>query len=511
MGLTRTTSPPFYPQILRKTPLLEAYSTFAPLVQTLMALPYRVWRRIADWMRLKRFPVAAATGTQHRRRPTTDWMRLKRFLILGTEGGTFYTGGSLKVAAAAAVRRCLEADGPRAVRIISDVSVRGEAAPNDAALFALAMAASGGDRETRRAAGEALFKVASTGTHLLRFVSFVDGMRGWGRSLKRTVARWYTDQELGRLTCQVLREPQRYGWSHRDVLRLSHPKSPPGEGLDDLMRWITRPDTTQVHADRLPFVAAYQQLQRVGTVAGVVHLLNAHDWMSPEMVPTEHLAHEAVWEALVRELSLPALLRSLQQLPMQPESCRPVTARLTDRKALGAARLHPLALLAASNMCKGGRSPYDPRGWPAGNDEIAEALRQACMLAFDNLEPITERVYLAVEVSRAMGRRRLKRRAGYLRAREAVAIMVMDIARHAERRVILDACRNNPLARSMQRTLASRSVSGGSFGQLNEDLLGTRRWWRTRPPRGRRRPTGPAGTARTRLPCSRTWTSRWRS
>ena len=38
--------------------------------------------------------------------------------------------------------------------------------------------------------------------------------------------------------------------------------------------------------------------------------------------------------------------------------------------------------------------------------------------------------------------------------------------------VILDACRNNPLARSMQRTSASRSVSRGSFGELNEALLG---------------------------------------
>ena len=38
--------------------------------------------------------------------------------------------------------------------------------------------------------------------------------------------------------------------------------------------------------------------------------------------------------------------------------------------------------------------------------------------------------------------------------------------------VILDACRNNPLVRSMQRTGASRSVSRGSFGELNEALLG---------------------------------------
>ena len=40
------------------------------------------------------------------------------------------------------------------------------------------------------------------------------------------------------------------------------------------------------------------------------------------------------------------------------------------------------------------------------------------------------------------------------------------------RMVILDACRDNPLARSMQRTVARRSVSRGSFGDLDESLLG---------------------------------------
>ena len=40
--------------------------------------------------------------------------------------------------------------------------------------------------------------------------------------------------------------------------------------------------------------------------------------------------------------------------------------------------------------------------------------------------------------------------------------------------VILDACRNNPLVRSMQRTVVSRSlnVPPGSFGNLDESLLG---------------------------------------
>ena len=40
------------------------------------------------------------------------------------------------------------------------------------------------------------------------------------------------------------------------------------------------------------------------------------------------------------------------------------------------------------------------------------------------------------------------------------------------RLVILDACRNNPLARSMQRTAATRTVSGGSFGlELDSEAL----------------------------------------
>ena len=50
--------------------------------------------------------------------------------------------------------------------------------------------------------------------------------------------------------------------------------------------------------------------------------------------------------------------------------------------------------------------------------------------------------------------------------------LLVSTAGASLRLVILDACRNNPLARSMQRTAASRSVSGGSFGDLNEDLLG---------------------------------------
>ena len=50
--------------------------------------------------------------------------------------------------------------------------------------------------------------------------------------------------------------------------------------------------------------------------------------------------------------------------------------------------------------------------------------------------------------------------------------MVLEATAGASLRlVVLDACRNNPLARTMQRTARTRSISRGSFGELNEEQL----------------------------------------
>src|SRR4051794_20155027 len=82
-----------------------------------------------------------------------DWTRLRRFLVLGSEGGSFYTGEwQLTRENATAVWACIEADGARAVKEIVAISVSGRAPKNDAAIFALAMAASATEDATRQAA-----------------------------------------------------------------------------------------------------------------------------------------------------------------------------------------------------------------------------------------------------------------------------------------------------------------------------------------------------------------------
>ena len=58
---------------------------------------------------------------------------------------------------------------------------------------------------------------------VFRFATFVEGFRGWGRSLRRAVGAWYAARSPDVLAYQAVKYRQREGVTHRDVLRLAHP------------------------------------------------------------------------------------------------------------------------------------------------------------------------------------------------------------------------------------------------------------------------------------------------
>src|SRR5271166_4546110 len=152
--------------------------------------------------------------------PVDDWARLDRFLVLGSEGGSYYaTERALTRENAEATVRAIQSDGPRAVERIVAISQSGRAPKNDPAIFALALAASVGDEETKRLALVALPKVWRTGTHLFQFAEAIEGFRGWGRGLRRGIAAWYTAKPVDHLALQTVKYRQRGGWTHRDLLR----------------------------------------------------------------------------------------------------------------------------------------------------------------------------------------------------------------------------------------------------------------------------------------------------
>jgi 60 kDa SS-A/Ro ribonucleoprotein len=367
-------------------------------------------RRVPQWVPLPGQVANAAGGHAW---PIDGWARLRRFLILGSEGGSYYASEwKLTRENVQTVQRAIHADGKRVVAEIVAVSREGRAPKNDPALFALAVAAASEDVETRKAALDALPQVARTGTHLFQFASFVDGFRGWGRSLRRAVGRWYAAQSVDALAYQAVKYRQRGGVSHRDLLRLAHPAQRVSAGnptLDvsdahrRLFEWIVRGG----HTDGLPrLVEGFVRAQSAETPHETATLVREYG-LPREAVRTEHLTSPEVWEALLADMPMTALIRNLATLTrvgvVAPRSAgtRKVVEQLGDAERIRRARVHPIALLAALRTYQAGRGARGRQTWNPVR-HVVDALDAAFYTAFANVEPAAKRLLLALDVSGSM-------------------------------------------------------------------------------------------------------------
>jgi 60 kDa SS-A/Ro ribonucleoprotein len=341
------------------------------------------------------------------------WSRLRRFLVLGSDGGSYYASEwTLTRENARAVEQAVREDGPRAVAEVVRVSREGRAPKNDPALFALARAAGVGDEQTRKAALDALPQVARTGTHLFQFATFVEGFRGWGRSLRRAVARWYADKPVESLAYQAVKYRQRDGVTHRDLLRLSHPAGQVGAGNPTvgvsheharLFEWIVRGGGT---ANLPRVVEGFARAQSAATPSESAALVREYR-LPREALQPEHLTSPEVWDALLDDMPMTALIRNLAAMTrtgvLAPGSdgTERAVAQLGDAVRLRKARVHPIAVLAALRTYESGHGVRGRTTWTPVR-ELVDALDAAFYASFDNVEPAGTRVLLALDVSGSM-------------------------------------------------------------------------------------------------------------
>jgi 60 kDa SS-A/Ro ribonucleoprotein len=341
------------------------------------------------------------------------WARLHRFLVLGSEGGSYYASEwKLTRANTRAVERCVARDGPRAVHEIVATSHEGRAPKNAPAIFALALAAAAEDQATRKAALDALPQVCRTSTHLFEFATFVEGFRGWGRSLRRAVGAWYAAQSPNALAYQAVKYRRREGVTHRDLLRLAHPARRVSAGNPTLVltpehgrifEWIVRGGETS----GLPeLVDGFVCVQAATSPSEVASLVREHG-LPREAVPSEHLTSPIVWEALLEDMPITALVRNLATMTRVgviadgSAGTAEVVARLADADRLRRARVHPIAVLAALRTYASGHGARGKQSWNAVG-AVVDALDAAFYAAFANVEPAGTRMLLALDVSGSM-------------------------------------------------------------------------------------------------------------
>lgn len=382
-----------------------------------------------------------------------EWDQLRRFLILGSEGGSYYANeNSLTLENANNVFKCIEIDGIRAVKEIVTISKDGRAPKNDPAIFALALAASAGNDETRKAALNALPQVCRTGTHLFSFAEVINGMRGWGRGLRRGIANWYLGKKERALAYQLVKYRQRNGWTHTDLLRLAHP-NPDSETQGNLFRWVTHREESTIASDITPpsdealaYIWAFEKAQQASDVNTVVALIREFD-LTREAVPTQFLKEHAVWEALLDKMPMTAMIRNLGVMsrngfltPLSDAESL-IAGRLTNKDLLQKARVHPISVLSALRVYAMGYSlrgkanrygnmiyqtPKEREWTPI--PRILDALDEAFELAFKHVEPTNKRMMLALDVSGSMAGGMIAGVPG-LTPRDGSAAMAMVTAR----------------------------------------------------------------------------------
>lgn len=355
------------------------------------------------------------------------WDQLDRFLVLGTEGGTYYASEQdITKQNYTTVSKLIAEDGVRVVNRVVEISDSGRAPKNDPALFVLALCSAADNEATRKAAIAALPTVARIGTHLFHYAAFVENFRGWGRALKNGIANWYLEMPIDRLANQAIKYQARDGWSHRDLLRLSHPQTDDAS-RDAILRWmtggeaalasqtrnvrgkdgtdsvVTRPDlSAHLHSQ----IQAFESAKRATSAKEIIQLITDHN-LPREAIPTEYLTDPKVWEALLVKMPMTAMIRNLATMtrnglltPMS-DAERLIKAKLKDEDTIRKARVHPIAILSAMLTYSAGHSVRGSSSWTPVRG-IVDALDGAFYKSFGNVAPSGKNTLLALDVSGSM-------------------------------------------------------------------------------------------------------------
>lgn len=366
-----------------------------------------------------------------------DRERLRRWLLLGSEGGTYYTSAKdLTKDNAQVVLRMAASDPLELVRQIVEISAAGRAPRQNTLIFALAVAASPqlSTKEGAEAALAVLPQVCRTGSQLFLFNRYIEQHRGWGRALRSAVAKWYTGKPVNKLAYQLVKYRQREGESQMDALRRSHPVTlepsrrialnwAVGKGLGDYKdrvrsltsaelkngeRGAARPKllrAEELHPD-LAIIADFEDAQAATTVPEWLSIIGRGSGLSWEMLPDAAVTVPAVWEALLQQgVPQQALIKQLSRLTnlglCTGETGKLIAAQLVDADRLKKARIHPINLLVAQRTYASGQGARGHQTWlPV--PKITDALDGGFYAAYGAVEPSNVRILAGLDVSGSM-------------------------------------------------------------------------------------------------------------
>lgn len=400
----------------------------------------------------------------------SDFERFKRFLILGSSSGSYYISAKdLTKDNAECISRLLDntdTDIKLVVDEIVSVSVAARAPKQSPGIFALAVCS----RHPRSSSYSLkhVKEVCRTASTLFEFIDYLKLLGGisWGRAMRRTITDWYVSKKPLDLAYQITKYQSRNGWSHRDILRLTHPSPKHFTEVAVVFEKIMNDDVQFETRDGAAeqYFAAVQTIKATDDVEVAKRTLSKYPGkLSWEHVGrTELLKNPSIWGTILENgLPMTALVRNISRFSengvLSVRKYADIIIRnVQDDELLKKSRIHPINLLQAHKMLMQ-KHPNESK--------VLQALDNGFYKAFGNIRPAGKRVLIGVDVSGSMGCSCSGMTC--LSARDAAAAMTLMLVKSEPFvKTMAFAHHFQPLSITNMDTLTSvqRTMSGIPFG-----------------------------------------------
>jgi 60 kDa SS-A/Ro ribonucleoprotein len=334
----------------------------------------------------------------------SDQEALERFLLLGSEGGTYYVSEE-KLTHDNATRTIenIKKDGRRVLNTILSFCSGHRAPKHNAILFTYALLLTFADIDARKLAYSYISEICYTPTHLFQLLTFLKPLRGWSRGLRKAVANWYLCKSDDKLAYQVVKYRSRSGYTHRDVLRLCHPKTS-DERTNQLYRYMVGKECIP---DLLPeIIKGYEYLRTVAAIKDIPEVIEKYG-LTWEMIPNEMLNVQSVLKSLLLNMPLNALMRNLNRYAYigltegRSHETQVICEKLCSPMLVLREKIHPISVMQTICTYRQGHGDKGNKSWQP-NQHILDALHEMYSLAMQTIAPTNKRILIGVDVSGSM-------------------------------------------------------------------------------------------------------------
>ena len=373
-----------------------------------------------------------------------DMKEFIRYLILGSKNTYYQTENKVKLDALSCIDRLINSGhGKEVLNTLIDVSEKGRAPKQYTTLLSLAVLSTVKDNELKKAANSAILNICRIPTHLFEFIEIRETVskiknnsKGWGRSFKNAICNWYLEkcQNPVNLAYLVTKYKNRNNRTHKDVFRQCH-VSPFDASSSLIFSYIIHGKkalTQLITSKALPkprevvdfkkddnykkvhaFLTAVEQVKEKN-IDIIINNIKKYNLVR-EHIPTDVLNEKAIWESMLNNMPITALIRNLgtmssHNLFTNNDNVKIVESIITDDERLSKGRVHPMNVLTAWKTYSAGKGSLGSNSWIV-NKKISDTLINTTFYkSFGNVEaPTIEKtgkhpnICFCIDVSGSMG------------------------------------------------------------------------------------------------------------